>query len=203
MFAAPGSLPTLIIWRDKRLLPHASTPPALQELAALIPLPEPFEVSCYLEQILQNAFESRVGEGTTATSTDTNSTHRHGRETVGVRKGHNRPLSQLPQACEGGGENNCCGLSRPLFPIIQISFQLTCPTGPFQMMSCIKHPSGWSGRQPLQCASWGHGASEDAVSGQTPQKFHAEIRQEEKEGNSFLPFPLPSNSYKLIWSYIQ
>lgn len=77
MFAAPGSLPTLIIWRDKRQLPHASTPPALQELAALIPLPEPFEVSCYLEQILQNAFESRVGEGTTATSTDTDSTHRH------------------------------------------------------------------------------------------------------------------------------
>lgn len=103
-FAAPGSLPTLIIWRDKRRLPHASTPPALQELAALIPLPEPFEVSCYLEQILQNAFESRVGEGTTATSTDTHSAHRYRREAVGVSKGHNRLLSHLLQACEGGRE---------------------------------------------------------------------------------------------------
>lgn len=141
MFAAPGSLPTLIIWRDKRHLPHASTPPALQELVALIPLPEPFEVSCYLEQILQKAFERRVGEGTTATSTDTDRTHRHGREAVGVRKERSRLLSHLLQACEGGGENNCCGLSQPPFPISHISFQLTCPIGPFRTTSCIKHLS--------------------------------------------------------------
>lgn len=61
--AALGSLPTLIIWRDKRQLPHIHTPPALQELEALIPLPKPFEVSSYLEQILQNALERRAGDG--------------------------------------------------------------------------------------------------------------------------------------------
>lgn len=87
MFAAPGFLPTLIIWKDKRQLPHASTPPALQELAALIPLPEPFEVFCYLEQILQNAFESREGEGTTANSRDMDRAHRLWREAVWVIKG--------------------------------------------------------------------------------------------------------------------
>lgn len=112
MFAASGFLPTLIIWRDKRQLPHASTPPALQELAALIPLPEPFEVSCYLEQILQNASESRVGEGTTASSRDIDSAHRHRREPVWVRKGH-KFLSHLLQASEGKEGNNCCGFSCP------------------------------------------------------------------------------------------
>lgn len=119
MFAAPGFLPTLIIWKDKRQLPHASTPPALQELAALIPLPEPFEVSCYLEQILQNAFESREGEGTTASSRDMDSAHRLRREAVWVRKRH-KLLSHLLQACEGEEGNNCCGFSCPnTIPLLQ------------------------------------------------------------------------------------
>lgn len=115
MFAAPGFLPSLIIWKDKRQLPHASTPPALQELAALIPLPEPFEVSCYLEQILQNAFESREGEGTTASSRDMDSAHRLRREAVWVRKGH-EPRSHLLQDCEGEEGNNFWGGSHAPTP---------------------------------------------------------------------------------------
>lgn len=119
MFAAPGFLPSLIIWKDKRQLPHASTPPALQELAALIPLPEPFEVFCYLEQILQNAFESREGEGTTASSRDMDSAHRLRREAVWVRKGH-EPRSHLLRDCEGEEGNNFWGVSCPnTTPLLQ------------------------------------------------------------------------------------
>jgi len=131
MFAAPGSLPTLIMWRDKRQLLHASTPSALQELAAPIPLPEPFEVSCYLEQILQNAIESRVGEGTTATSTDADSARRHSEER---QWGFGRHITDCCPTCykpvKVEEKTTVVGSHGP--PSSSVIFQTT---------SCIQHPS--------------------------------------------------------------
>lgn len=111
---------------------------------------------------------------------------------MAVRKRHNRPLSHLLQACKRGGKNNCRGLSQPPFPISHISFQCTSPIGPFRTTSCTKHPSeARLVRQaapavcqlgmcsPRGCCQWA----------EPPQKFQAGTRQDEKEENSFLPFP--------------
>lgn len=87
------------------------------------PLLELFEVSCYLEQILQNAFESRVGEGTAETSTDTKCAQRHGREQWGLGRDIIDSCSTChkPMMVE---EKTAVGSHTPTFPHLHQSNQL-------------------------------------------------------------------------------
>lgn len=186
--------------KDK--LPHASTPPALQELAALIPLPEPFEVSCYLEQILQNAFESRVGEGTTATSTDTDSTltdmgerrWRLGRNIIDPCPTCHKPVNVEEKTTAMGSHS-------PPFPSVtsaSSALVLSALFGQHPAQS-IRVKQGWSGRQPLQCASWGCAVPENAVSGQNPPRnFRQEPDKTKNKRIVSSPFPLPFNSHSFM-----
>lgn len=160
-------------------------------------LPELFEVSCYLEQILQNAFESTVGEGTTETFTDANCAQRHSKEAVGVRKGHNRLLSHLLQGYDGGQEKKkktTVGSHTPISLHSHQSNQLPASsfTVPYQTMSCIKYLNGeklvvqaaLAAYQLATCSPWRYYQWLES-----PEKFRAGLRQEDKEGNCFLSFP--------------
>lgn len=152
------------------------------------PLLELFEVSCYLEQILQNAFESRVGEGTAETSTDTKCTQRHGREQWGLGRDIIDSCSTChkPMMVE---EKTALGSHTRTFPHLHQSNQLPTNSSYQPLSDKVLSKAGLGRQAALAACQLGTcsplGCCQRAKS---PKKFQAGIRQENKGESSFLPF---------------